>query len=98
VKRGRPKAPLILTADELDILTGHVRRGKTPQRLALRARIVLLCADGQDNKAVAKRLGVTEETVGKWRARFLRRRLQGLEDEPRSGAPSKSPRNETTGT
>nr|WP_240808149.1 helix-turn-helix domain-containing protein [Polyangium spumosum] len=64
----------------------------------MRARIVLLCADGQDNKAVAKRLGVTEETVGKWRSRFLRRRLQGLADEPRSGAPCKSPRNETTWT
>jgi transposase len=57
--------------------------------LALRARIVLACADGGDNKDVAAQLGVWPQTVGKWRARFVRYRLDGLCDAPRPGAPRK---------
>jgi transposase len=59
------------------------RRAKTAQALALRARIVLACADGADNKTVAQQLGVWPQTVGKWRARFVTDRLDGLAD--RSG-------------
>ena len=62
-------------------------RRKTSQGLALRARIVLGCAAGEHNKQVAARLGVAAATVGKWRRRFLADRLDGLRDEPRSGAP-----------
>jgi len=55
--------------------------------LALRASIVLRCRRGGSNREVAQALGLTTQTVGKWRARFLARRLRGLVDEPRSGAP-----------
>jgi transposase len=63
------------------------RRAKTSQALALRAKIVLACADGKDNKAVAAEFGVGEHMVARWRGRFTRRRLDGLTDEPRPGRP-----------
>jgi transposase len=84
---GRPKAPLVLTDDERAKLQSWADRPTSAQRLALRARIVLACADGRDNKAVAKALRITPHTVGKWRARFVEDRLEGLADEPRPGAP-----------
>ncbi|HEX6362917.1 MAG TPA: helix-turn-helix domain-containing protein, partial [Albitalea sp.] len=62
---------------------------KTPKALALRARIVLSCALGRSNDEVARLFDVAPKTVGKWRARFLEKRLAGLVDEPRSGAPHK---------
>src|SRR5271165_824636 len=74
---GRPKAPLVLTDDERAKLQSWANRPTSAQRLALRARIVLACADGADNKAVAKRLRITPHTVGKWRARFVEDRLEG---------------------
>ena len=55
--------------------------------MALRARIVLACADGLDNITVAERLKVTKQTVSKWRGRFVQYRREGLLDAPRSGAP-----------
>ena len=85
--RGRPKAELVLTEPERDELLALTLRRKTEEALALRARIVLACADGQDSKAVAARQRVTPQTVGKWRARFVQHRLEGLLDAPRSGAP-----------
>ena len=63
------------------------RRPKTGQALAMRARIVLGCADGLSNSEVAKRLRITSATVCKWRERFRVDRLEGLLDEPRPGAP-----------
>ncbi len=84
---GRPKAELVVTADERATLERWARRPKTAQALALRARIVLTCATGGANTAVARRLGITPQTVGKWRARFVARRVDGLLDEPRPGAP-----------
>jgi transposase len=63
------------------------RRPKSAQALALRARIVLACAEGKTNKAVAEEVGVWPQTVTKWRGRFVRQRLEGLADEPRPGAP-----------
>ena len=68
-------------------LSGWLRRKKTAQALALRARIVLASADGKSDQAVAKALGTTRATVGKWRKRFLRDGCDGLLDEPRPGAP-----------
>jgi transposase len=70
-------------------LVEWTRRHKTSQALALRSRIVLGCAQGMDNSAVARRCRVTRQTVGKWRRRFLEQRLDGLLDEPRPGAPRK---------
>ena len=84
---GRPKAPLVLSSAEQEQLLAFTRRRKTAQALALRARIVLACAQGVDNKVVAARQRVTQQTVSKWRTRFVEHRLDGLLDAPRSGAP-----------
>ena len=68
-------------------LQGWLRRRKTSQALALRARIVLQCAQGESDLTVAAALGTTRATVGKWRRRFLRDGCDGLLDEPRPGTP-----------
>ncbi len=65
------------------------RRPKSPHSIAQRARIVLLAADDLSNNDVAEKVGVNPATVLKWRKRFLERRLDGLIDEPRPGAPRK---------
>jgi len=87
VPKGRPLAPLSLSQDQRDALERYARRRTSAQGLALRARIVLLCASGMSNEAVAREVGVTGQTVGKWRRRFIEQGLSGLLDEPRPGAP-----------
>ena len=80
-------APLVLTTEERETLLRWTRRAKTAQALALRARLVLASATGTSNSDVARHFRVTRPTVGKWRARFVTHRLDGLLDEPRPGAP-----------
>lgn len=87
MRSGRPMPPLTLTMEEREALNRWIRRPKTAQALAQRARIILLCATGETNVAVSTRLHLTHQTIGKWRSRFLVKRLDGLLDEPRPGAP-----------
>ncbi len=84
---GRYLSALAISEAERAELTSLASRRSTAQALAQRARIVLGCAEGEQNKEVAARLGVCENTVGKWRRRFVEHRLDGLRDEPRSGTP-----------
>jgi transposase len=79
--------PVVLTEEERATLERWARRPSSAQALALRCRIVLACAQGGHNFEVAERLGIHRDTVGRWRARFVEQRLDGLHDEPRPGAP-----------
>jgi transposase len=78
---------MVLTDDERAQLHSWTRRRTTAQALAQRARVVLECAAGQSNRDVARTLHIDEDTVGKWRQRFVAKRVDGLLDEPRPGAP-----------
>jgi transposase len=86
---GRPTAELKLSQTEKETLENWARRPKSAQALALRARMILHCAEQNTNTEVAEELGVTKQTVGKWRRRFVEKRLDGLLDEPRPGTPRK---------
>src|ERR1700724_145264 len=87
MRTGRPKRPLILSEEERERLQSLAHRARSQSMLARRARVVLACAEGLDNQAVAKKLRCSKGMVCKWRARFLQARLEGLYDEPRPGAP-----------
>ena len=89
MRTGRPKQALNLTEDEHDRLQSLAHRARSQSLLARRARVVLACGEGLDNKTVARKLRVSLGMVGKWRSRFLKARLEGLYDEPRPGAPRK---------
>lgn len=84
---GRPAAPLNLSAEERAYLDRQVRRHRVARSLSDRCRMILRCADGLSSKDVGAELGVHEHTVGKWRRRFLKERIDGLYDEPRPGRP-----------
>ena len=84
---GRPTVPLELSLDERSYLERQVRRHRVARSLSERCRIILRCADGLPSKVVAAELGVHEHTVGKWRRRFLKARIEGLLDEARPGRP-----------
>jgi transposase len=86
MRRGPRLEPINLTAEERERLMEWTRRHTTSQALALRARVVLACCE-RSNGEVAEHLRITPQTVGKWRSRFVQKRLDGLLDEPRPGAP-----------
>jgi len=87
MRTGRPIPPIAVTDEQRSTLENWARRPKTAQALALRARIVLACAEGKSNGVVARQVRVRQQTVGKWRSRFLNKGLEGLLDEPRPGTP-----------
>ena len=84
---GRPKSPLSLSPAEQRALNQLATGPRTSAAMRVRARIVLACAEGRSNKDVADLLTVTPGTVGKWRRRFLRMGMAGLDDGMRSGRP-----------
>jgi transposase len=84
---GRPVDKLTLTDEERRTLTQWAWSAHSPRALSQRCQIVLGCAAGKSNKQVSAELGISQQTVGKWRRRFLLKRLDGLTDEPRPGAP-----------
>ena len=83
----RPKAALVVTKVDRQVLDSMAHRARTAPQLARRARIVLACATGLDNTTVAKTLRMSKPTVGRWRQRFIDKGVDGLHDEPRPGAP-----------
>ena len=85
----RPAPQIELTAAQAAELRALVRATTTPQRLVVRARIVLQAAAGNPSDAIALELGQTPGTVGKWRRRFAAKGLAGLQDAVRSGCPSR---------
>ena len=85
--RGRPVAPVELSEEAEAELTRISRSRSLPSSLVQRAQIVLACAVGASNTAVAARLGVGAATVGRWRRRYRERGLEGLHDELRPGRP-----------
>jgi transposase len=87
MRTGRPKAELNLSETERETVERWVRRPKTAQALAQRSRIIILCATGVSNRVVAEKIHVSQQCVSKWRGRFISKRLEGLLDEPRPGAP-----------
>jgi transposase len=87
MRTGRPKQPLIITEEERERLESLAHRARSQALLARRARVVLACAEGMENQIVARKLRCSVGMVGKWRARFLKGRLEALYDEPRPGAP-----------
>lgn len=98
MQRGRKLTKFTLSPFERERLQSWARRRKTAQALALRAQIILRCAAGKTNTEVAEYFHVTKQTVGKWRSRFLEKRLDGLLDDPRPGAPRRITDAESSGS
>src|SRR6476619_6398805 len=86
---GPAAVKIVLSERERSELEARVRRRKIARADAMRAEIVLLAADGLNNCAIAEEIGASRMTVMTWRKRFASRRLDGLDDEPRCGAPRK---------
>jgi transposase len=87
MRQGRPRIVVMLTAAERQHLSSLAHRSRSAPHVARRARIILACAEGRPTTHIARRLHVSPTTVCKWRARFLRARVEGLCDEPRPGTP-----------
>ena len=87
--RARKSIAISLSVDERDFLQRLVRRRKVARGDAQRAEIIVRAAEGLHNCQIAALVGTTRQTVRTWRKRFARHRLDGLDDEPRCGAPRK---------
>ena len=87
VALGRPMPPLVLSEDEVQQLQALASSRSLPHSIVQRAQIVLACGAGETNASIAKRLGLTGMTVGKWRKRYRELGLEGLHDELRPGRP-----------
>jgi putative transposase len=87
MKKGRPKAELLMTDDERAQLMSFARSRSLPASLSTRVRIILSSAEGEPNSSIAQRMRLTNATVGKWRSRFIERRVTGLYDDVRPGPP-----------
>jgi transposase len=87
VRTGRPKQPLIVESADREKLILLARRPKTAQRAAIRSKIVLRAAEGLSNQEIARQLGITGSTVGKWRERYRLHGMKGLADDSRPGTP-----------
>jgi transposase len=85
MRRGRPKAALVLTPAEKGHLDSLAKATASEDSVSKRAKIVLLCAEGLENREVARRLGTSAHTVGRWRAQFLMAGVRGLQDTPNRG-------------
>lgn len=87
MKTGRPAAPIALSeADKAELLR-RVNLRKGPQDACTRAKIILACSEGKSGNSIALRLGVSKDVVSRWRLRFSKWGLPGLNDEQRSGRP-----------
>ena len=85
--RGRPMEPVVLTDDEESQLFSLANSRSLPHGLVQRAQIVPACARGEANASIARRMGLSNATVGKWRKRYRMQGIEGLHDELRSGRP-----------
>ena len=85
----RKASEIKLTDEEKAVLERYLRRRKTGRSMAQRAEIILRAASGENNCEIARAVQATRQTVRVWRERFVKRRLDGLDDEPRPGAPRK---------
>ena len=85
--RGRPIEPVVLTDDEKDQLLSLASSRSLPHGVVRRAQIVLACAQGEANASIARRMRLSDATVGKWRKRYRMQGIEGLHDELRAGRP-----------
>jgi transposase-like protein len=88
---GRSPYEISLSAEERTELEHRAACYTRPHREVLRAKLVLMAADGDTNTEIGERLGISREAVGRWRRRFSEQRLDGLSDKARSGRPRRFP-------
>jgi hypothetical protein len=84
----RSPFPILLSDSERKQLDAMARRYTAPYFEVVRAKLILLAAEGLENQVIGERLGLPRQVVSKWRKRFYTRRLEGLSDQPRSGRPA----------
>jgi len=79
--------PITLTNEEKRMLEGIARKYTSPYYHVVRAKVILLAAQGLDNDQIGSHVSLPRQIVSKWRTRFFEERLAGLENLPRSGRP-----------